>query len=67
VTHREEVAMSHRLIADDQLDDEVEFARPAQHAQWARLQELGLNTDSDLERSLGRRAIESIQRDGDSG
>jgi enoyl-CoA hydratase/carnithine racemase len=35
------------------------FGRPAQQAQWARLQELGLNTDSDLERSLGRRVVES--------
>jgi enoyl-CoA hydratase/carnithine racemase len=37
------------------------FARPAQQAQWARLQELGLNTDSDLERSLGRRIVESLR------
>jgi hypothetical protein len=37
------------------------FARPAQQAQWARLQELGLNTDSDLERSLGRRIGESFR------
>ena len=36
------------------------FTRPAQQAQWARLQALGLNTDSDLERSLGRRVVESI-------
>jgi enoyl-CoA hydratase/carnithine racemase len=36
------------------------FARPGQQAQWARLQELGLNTDSDLERSLGRRVVESL-------
>jgi enoyl-CoA hydratase/carnithine racemase len=36
------------------------FARPAQQAQWARLQELGLNTDGDLERSLGRRVVESL-------
>jgi enoyl-CoA hydratase/carnithine racemase len=35
------------------------FARPAQQAQWARLQALGLNTDSDLERSLGRRVVDS--------
>ncbi len=35
------------------------FARPAQQAQWARLQALGLNTDSELERSLGRRVVES--------
>jgi enoyl-CoA hydratase/carnithine racemase len=36
------------------------FARPAQQAQWARLQALGLNTDSELERSLGRRVVETI-------
>ncbi len=36
------------------------FARPAQQAQWARLQELGLNADSELERSLGRRVVESL-------
>ncbi len=36
------------------------FARPAQLAQWARLQELGLNADSDLEHSLGRRVVESL-------
>ena len=34
--------------------------RPAQQAQWARLQALGLNNDSDLERSLGRRVVESL-------
>ena len=36
------------------------FARPAQQAQWARLQALGLNTNSELERSLGRRVVESL-------
>jgi hypothetical protein len=36
------------------------FSRPAQQAQWARLHELGLNTDSDLERSLGRRVVDSL-------
>jgi hypothetical protein len=35
------------------------LARPAQRAQSARLQELGLNTDSEFERSLGRRVVES--------
>jgi enoyl-CoA hydratase/carnithine racemase len=39
------------------------IARPAQQAQWARLQELGLNTASDIERSLGRRVIESLSDD----
>ena len=33
--------------------------RPRQRAQFARLEALGLNTDSDLERSLGRRVVES--------
>jgi enoyl-CoA hydratase/carnithine racemase len=43
------------------LDDFRElFGRPAQQAQWARLQELGLNTDSDLERDLGRRVLETL-------
>jgi hypothetical protein len=53
------------LPADDELPRPVNdfrelFGRPAQQAQWARLQELGLNTDSALERSLGRRLVESL-------
>jgi enoyl-CoA hydratase/carnithine racemase len=36
------------------------FSRPAQQAQWARMQALGLNADSDFERSLGRRVLESM-------
>ncbi len=36
------------------------FGRPAQQAQWRRLQALGLNVDSDLERSLGRRVVEAL-------
>jgi len=36
------------------------FGRPAQQAQWRRLQQLGLNTDSDLERSLGQRLVDSL-------
>jgi enoyl-CoA hydratase/carnithine racemase len=36
------------------------LGRPAQQAQFARLEELGLNTDSDLERSLGRRVVDSL-------
>jgi enoyl-CoA hydratase/carnithine racemase len=98
----EQYGYVNRLIADDQLDAEVEaiasrlarfdhdaitrtksyvdqvtlpadtelppalvdfrelFGRPAQQAQWARLQELGLNIDSDLERSLGRRVVDSL-------
>ncbi|MGN6169682.1 MAG: enoyl-CoA hydratase/isomerase family protein [Solirubrobacteraceae bacterium] len=34
--------------------------RPAQQAQLARLEALGLNRDSDLERSLGRRVLEAL-------
>jgi enoyl-CoA hydratase/carnithine racemase len=34
--------------------------RPRQQEQFARLEALGLNTDSDLERSLGRRVVESL-------
>jgi enoyl-CoA hydratase/carnithine racemase len=33
---------------------------PAQREQLARLEALGLNTDSDLERSLGRRVVETL-------
>jgi enoyl-CoA hydratase/carnithine racemase len=36
------------------------LGRPAQQEQGARLRELGLNTDSDLERSLGRRVVEAL-------
>ena len=36
------------------------FARPKQQTQWSRLQQLGLNSDSDFERSLGRRVLESL-------
>jgi hypothetical protein len=39
------------------------FARHTQQAQWARLQELGLNTDSELERQLGRRIVDSLADD----
>jgi enoyl-CoA hydratase/carnithine racemase len=34
--------------------------RPAQQAHIARLEALGLNTDSDLERSLGRRVVDAL-------
>ena len=33
--------------------------RPRQREQFARLEALGLNTDSDLERRLGQRVIEA--------
>jgi hypothetical protein len=36
------------------------LGRPAQRAQFARLEALGLNTDSDLERSLGRRLVDAF-------
>jgi enoyl-CoA hydratase/carnithine racemase len=43
------------------LDDFRElFGRAPQQAQWARLQELGLNVDSDFERSLGKRVVEAL-------
>jgi enoyl-CoA hydratase/carnithine racemase len=42
------------------------LGRPAQREQSARLEALGLNTDSDLERSLGRRVVESIGPGGSS-
>src|SRR5215204_2955812 len=35
------------------------FGRPGQQARSARLEALGLNVDSDLERSLGRRVVEA--------
>jgi enoyl-CoA hydratase/carnithine racemase len=37
------------------------LGRPEQREQSARLEELGLNVDSDLERSLGARVVESIR------
>jgi enoyl-CoA hydratase/carnithine racemase len=36
------------------------LGRPGQREQSARLEALGLNSDSDLERSLGRRVVESL-------
>ena len=39
------------------------LGQPRQQQQFARLLELGLNTDSDLERSLGRRVVESTPED----
>jgi enoyl-CoA hydratase/carnithine racemase len=98
----EQYGYVNRLIADDQLDNEVDaiasrlarfdrdaiartksyvdrvtlppdsefppaladffemLGRPAQRRQNARLEALGLNTDSDFERSLGRRVAESL-------
>ncbi|HUO71764.1 MAG TPA: enoyl-CoA hydratase/isomerase family protein [Solirubrobacteraceae bacterium] len=98
----EQYGYVNRVIADEQLDDEVDqiasrlarfdhdaiartksyvdrvtlpadselppaladffelLGRPEQQAQSARLRELGLNTDSDLERSLGRRVVETL-------
>ena len=37
--------------------------RPGQQARFARLEALGLNVDSDLERSLGRRVLEVLPDD----
>jgi enoyl-CoA hydratase/carnithine racemase len=43
------------------LDDFRELVRrPLQQARLARLEALGLNTDSDLERRLGQRVIEAV-------
>jgi len=39
------------------------LGRPRQREQSARLDALGLNVDSDFERSLGRRVVESIRDD----
>jgi enoyl-CoA hydratase/carnithine racemase len=36
------------------------LGRPAQQAQFARLEALGMNVDSDLERSLGQRVLDSL-------
>jgi enoyl-CoA hydratase/carnithine racemase len=36
------------------------LGRPEQQARSARLEALGLNVDSDLERSLGRRVVEAV-------
>ncbi len=36
------------------------LGRPAQQARIARLEALGLNADSDLERGLGRRVVEAL-------
>jgi enoyl-CoA hydratase/carnithine racemase len=36
------------------------LAGPAQQAQFARLEALGLNVDSDLERRLGQRVVDSL-------
>ena len=98
----EQYGYVNRVIADNQLDDEVEdiasrlarfdhealartksyvdqvtlpadgefppaltdffdlFGRPVPQARYARLEALGLNVDSDLERSLGRRVVEAL-------
>jgi enoyl-CoA hydratase/carnithine racemase len=98
----EQYGYVNRVIADDQLNDEVDrialrlarfdhdaiartksyvdqvtlpgdsefppaladffdlLGRPVQRAQFARLEALGLNTDSDLERRLGQRVVESL-------
>jgi enoyl-CoA hydratase/carnithine racemase len=39
------------------------FSRPEQQARFARLEELGLNTDGDLERRLGERVVEALSPD----
>ena len=42
------------------------FTRPGPLARAAKLDSLGLNTDSDLERNLGRRIVEAAADAGDS-
>ena len=98
----EQYGYVNRVIADDQLDEEVEaiasrvarfdhdaiartksyvdqvtlpadselppaladffemLGRPRQQEQFARLEALGINRDSDLERSLGRRVVDAL-------
>jgi hypothetical protein len=56
------------LPAEDELagpltDFRELLGRPAQQANLARLEALGLNSDSDLERSLGRHVVDVIQPD----
>jgi enoyl-CoA hydratase/carnithine racemase len=46
-------------LASALLDFFAAFGRPGPQARQARLAELGLNTDGDLERNLGRRVIEA--------
>jgi hypothetical protein len=36
------------------------LGRPEQQAMFVRLEDLGLNVDSDLERRLGRRVVEAL-------
>ena len=53
------------LPADSELlpagaDSRELWRRPAQQARLARLQALGLNADSDLERDLGRRLVDAL-------
>jgi enoyl-CoA hydratase/carnithine racemase len=52
------------LPSDDELgaalpDFFAAFGRPGPQARQAKLDELGLNTDGDLERNLGRRVVEA--------
>jgi enoyl-CoA hydratase/carnithine racemase len=67
----EAIARTKAYVDHVTLPDETEFppaladffelsGRPRQREQFARLEALGLNTDSDLERSLGRRVVESL-------
>ena len=68
---REAIARTKSYVDQATLPPESEFppaladffellGRPAQQAQYARLEALGLNRDSDLERSLGRRVVEAL-------
>ena len=68
---RDAIARTKSYVDDVTLPPDSEFppaladffkllGRPEQQAQNAALEALGLNTDSDFERSLGRRLVESI-------
>ena len=68
---REAIARSKSYVDSVTLPPDHEFSpaladsfalqgRPAQQAQFARLESLGLNRDSELERSLGQHVIDSL-------
>jgi enoyl-CoA hydratase/carnithine racemase len=46
-------------------DFRASFARPGPPARLARLEQLGLNSDTDLERHLGTRVVESASALGE--
>jgi hypothetical protein len=48
-----------RELVSAEADSRELSRRPAQQARLARLEALGLNADSDLERNLGRRVVDA--------